>query len=64
MSLFTRIGIIVGGFALLMPAEIGAWAAWTDVGGLILSATLMTYEYLGARRERVGSAVLPSEEGG
>jgi len=47
-----RTGLIVGGACLLVPAEIGVWAAWTDFGGLILSVAVLAYEYIGARRER------------
>ncbi len=65
LSLPIRIGIIIGGFALLMPAEIGAWAAWTDIAGLILSVALLTFEFLGARRERTAAVPqpVPGEQG-
>ncbi len=65
LSPLIRIGIIIGGFALLMPAEIGAWAAWTDIAGLILSVGLLTYEYLAVRRERTADVPLtvPGEHG-
>ncbi len=53
---FVRTGIIVGGFGLLVPAEIGMWAVWTDVVGFLLCAVLLTHEYLAARRDQTAAA--------
>jgi TRAP transporter 4TM/12TM fusion protein len=62
LSVITRAGFIVGGACLLVPAEIGAWAAWTDFGGLILSIAVLVFEYVGARRERGLEEVAPGNQ--
>jgi TRAP-type uncharacterized transport system fused permease subunit len=48
-----RIGLVVAGAALLIPDEIGTWAAWTDLGGLLLACVVLGVEYLGSRRKQV-----------
>jgi TRAP transporter 4TM/12TM fusion protein len=48
-----RIGLVVAGTALLIPDEIGTWAAWTDLGGLLLASVVLGVEYLGSRRKQV-----------
>ncbi|MEJ8571985.1 TRAP transporter fused permease subunit [Microbaculum marinum] len=48
----SRAGFIIGGACLLVPAEIGAWAAWTDFGGLVLSVVVVVFEYMTTRRLR------------
>ena len=48
-----RIGLVAGGTGLLIPDEIGAWAAWTDLAGLALACVILGYEYLSARRKRI-----------
>ena len=57
MALWSRAGFIVGGACLLIPEQIGAWAAWTDTFGAVLSAVLVGYEFL-ANRKRL--AALPA----
>lgn len=52
LNLVTRTGFMIGGFCLLIPAEIGIWALWTDIVGLILSVGLVSFEYVSTRRER------------
>lgn len=58
-----RAGLIVGGFGLMVPAEIGTWAVWTDTAGFVLCAVLLTYEFLAARRART-EAIEPAVTGG
>jgi TRAP transporter 4TM/12TM fusion protein len=48
-----RIGLIIGGGALLVPAEIGPWAAWTDVAGFALACLVLSVEFLGSRRKHL-----------
>jgi TRAP-type uncharacterized transport system fused permease subunit len=53
LALLPRVGLVLGGAGLLIPDEIGAWAAWTDLAGLALVAVILVYEYLSTRRKHV-----------
>jgi TRAP transporter 4TM/12TM fusion protein len=48
-----RIGLVAGGTGLLIPDEIGVWAAWTDLAGLALACVILGYEYLSSRRKQI-----------
>ena len=50
--LFGAIGVLerglllAGGFALLIPHEVGQWALWTDIAGAVVSALLVGRRYV------------------
>jgi TRAP transporter 4TM/12TM fusion protein len=54
-----RVGLALGGAALLVPAEIGTWAVWTDAAGLVLSVVLLAVEFVLTRSQR--AARVPAE---
>jgi TRAP transporter 4TM/12TM fusion protein len=75
MGPLSRIALIVGGIALLVPDEIGewiaasdrlladeigAWAATSDLAGLLLAGVVLGVEYLAARRKD-GAEIKPAE---
>jgi TRAP transporter 4TM/12TM fusion protein len=57
-----RVGLGIAGVCMLVPAEIGTWAAWTDVAGFALALVFLGYEYVDGRRRRIaGVETVPSE---
>ncbi len=56
MPAISRLALLIGGGALLIPDEIGTWAGWTDLAGLALTCLILAYEYLGSRRKQLADA--------
>jgi hypothetical protein len=57
-----RVGLGIAGVCMLVPAEIGTWAAWTDVAGFALALVFLGHEYVDGRRRRIaGVETVPSE---
>ncbi|MBM3609424.1 MAG: TRAP transporter large permease subunit, partial [Alphaproteobacteria bacterium] len=54
-----RIGLLTGGFGLLLPHELGAWAWWCNGLGLVLSLALLGLQWMRAKR-RAGAALAQS----
>ncbi len=52
MPVATRAGFLIAGLCLLIPQDLTAWSAWTDLLGIALAALLISYEVAGARRAR------------
>lgn len=55
VALVLRAGFLVSGL-LLLPDQIGPWAAWTDLAGVVLGCGLLAYEFLMRRRQGAGIA--------
>lgn len=51
-----RIGLVLGGFGLLLPHELGGWAWWCNGIGLILSGALLGLQWVRARDARTIAA--------
>jgi TRAP transporter 4TM/12TM fusion protein len=47
-----RVAVAVAGIMLMVPRDVGPWALWTDLVGLVLGIALVTWEVQGARRQR------------
>jgi TRAP transporter 4TM/12TM fusion protein len=56
LALWTRAAILLAGVGLLIPDEIGPWAAGSDLAGAVLAAVVLGWELLAARRDRVAAA--------
>ncbi|HEX7007916.1 MAG TPA: TRAP transporter fused permease subunit [Alphaproteobacteria bacterium] len=46
----SRVGLVVGGLCLIIPDQIGTWAAWTNVAGVVIGGAFLAYERTAARR--------------
>ncbi|MGH7263661.1 MAG: TRAP transporter permease [Candidatus Rokuibacteriota bacterium] len=58
MPAWLRAGFVVAGTCLLIPDEIGAWAAWTDEFGAVLGGVLVAHELILRRRPSASAVAL------
>jgi TRAP transporter 4TM/12TM fusion protein len=53
LDLPRRIGLLAGGFGLLIPPELGTWAIFTNIGGFIVCVAVVGQQVMMVRRYRV-----------
>ena len=51
-----RILLVASGIALLIPSEIGTWALWTDIVGMIVAMLLVARRYLAHKNGPSGAS--------
>ena len=56
VGMIERIALVAAGIALLIPSEIGTWAAWSDVIGMVVAAVLAGRRYLAHKNASSGDA--------
>jgi hypothetical protein len=52
MGYSMRAGMFAGGVLLMIPGEIGVWAAWSDAAGTVFGGLLVAREFAASRRAR------------
>jgi TRAP transporter 4TM/12TM fusion protein len=53
LDLPRRIGLLAGGFGLLLPPDLGTWAVFANIAGLILCVAIVGHQAMTIRRYRV-----------
>jgi TRAP transporter 4TM/12TM fusion protein len=53
LDLLNRSGFVVAGLAMLIPDSAVHWGIWTDIGGALVGALLVTRECMATRRSTV-----------
>jgi TRAP-type uncharacterized transport system fused permease subunit len=53
-----RAVFIAAGILLMVPRDVGAWAVWTDIGGLALGVLVVAWEWTQSRRARALGGVV------
>lgn len=61
LAIWMRAGFILAGICLLLPDQIGPWAAWTDVFGVALGGSLLAYEIAVRPRSKQASSAPAGE---
>ena len=55
LDLPRRVGLLVGGFGLLLPPELGTWATFANVAGFVVCAAIVGQQAVALRRFRVAN---------
>ena len=54
-----RVALAAAGFLLMVPRDVGPWAIWSDLVGLVLGLALVTWEWVRSRRAQAAGGAAP-----